>query len=339
MIEVNVFLVLINYSIQKTRLFIYFSAVNYRGMKIKNFNYLQFQLTPDYEGEVEATFISANTNTHKRPVILYIHGFIDYFFHPHVAAFLDENGYDFTALELRKYGHALLPHQHVNYCKSVEEYFEELDKSILKLREINDQEIILMGHSTGGLVSSLYMNKGNQRSQISALVLNSPFLEVNMPTMVRNILKPLSKWGGGIDPYWKLNGMLPPIYAESIHKDYKGEWDFDTSLKPIEGLPVYFKWSRAIMEAQDELKSKSNIQIPILLMHSHDSYLPNKHEERVMNSDVVLNVQHIKSNGMKLGPNVTDLEIKNGIHDLFLSSQEVRGEALNKMLDWLKNTV
>lgn len=308
-------------------------------MKIEDFNYLQFNLAPDYEGEVEATFISANSNTHKRSVVLYIHGFIDYFFHPHVSSFLNESGYDFCALELRKYGHSLLPHQHANYCMSIDEYFEEIDSAIHKLREINNEEIILMGHSTGGLVTSIYMNRGNQRKQVSALVLNSPFLEMNLPSMARTIAKPLSKFVGNINMYWKLDGMLAPIYPSSIHEEHEGEWFFDKTLKPIEGFPVYFKWNYAIMEAQDELKVKSNIEIPILLMHSHDSYMPRKHEPRVMKSDIVLNVAHMKAIGPKLGKNVTMMEIQNGMHDLFLSPKEVREEALNKMLIWLKETI
>ena len=292
-------------------------------MKVKNFNYLQFKLSPDYEGEVEATLINADSNTHKRPVVLYIHGFIDYFFQPHVAEELNESGYDFCALEIRKYGHSILPHQHANYCKSIEEYFEEIDKSILKVREINQEEIILMGHSTGGLISSLYMNKGIQRTQVSAMILNSPFLEMNIPSYARFLAKPFSKLMGSINEYWKLDGMLSPIYPSSLHKEHQGEWFFDKELKPIEGFPVYFKWNWAIMEAQDELKVNSNIQIPILLMHSHDSYLPTKHEPRVMKSDIVLNVTHMKSIGPKLGDNVTMVEIQDGMHDLFLSSKPV----------------
>jgi alpha-beta hydrolase superfamily lysophospholipase len=308
-------------------------------MKVEGFNYLQFKLKPDYEGEVEATFISANTNSHKRPVILYLHGFIDYFFHPHVSAFFDESGYDFCALELRKYGHSILPHQHPNYCEKIEEYFEEVDAAILKIREINSEEIILMGHSTGGLISSSYMNFGKERSQVAALVLNSPFLEMNMPSVVRAILKPTSKILGSMIKFGKLDGMLPPIYPSSIHEDHQGEWHFDKSLKPIEGFPVYFKWSRAIMNAQDELKSNSNITVPVLLMHSHDSYLPKKHEERVMKSDIVLNVKHMKKIGPGLGKNVTMIEIENGLHDLFLSPNPVREEALMKTVDWLSDTI
>ncbi|MGB0391746.1 MAG: alpha/beta hydrolase [Salibacteraceae bacterium] len=308
-------------------------------MKVKDFNYLQFRLTPDFEGEVEATFISANSNTHKRPVILYIHGFIDYFFHPHVATFMDESGYDFCALELRKYGHSILPHQHPNYCENIYEYFEEIDAAIHKIREINNEEIILMGHSTGGLISCSYMNYGEQKNQISALILNSPFLEINMPSGVRNILKPLTKFLGSMMKFGKLDGMLPPIYPSSIHEDHKGEWYFDKALKPIKGFPVFFNWSRAIMDAQDELKSNSNITVPVLLLHSHDSYLPKKHEDRVMKSDIVLNVNHMKAIGPKLGKNVTMIEIHNGMHDLYLSQKPVREEAMQKTVDWLRESV
>ena len=306
---------------------------------LENFNYQQFKLANDYEGEVEATFINASSNTYKRPVVLYIHGFIDYFFHPHVSLFLDEAGYDFCALELRKYGHSILPHQHPNYCRSMEEYFEEVDKAILKIKELNQEELILMGHSTGGLVSSLYLNKGNQRDKVDALVLNSPFLEMNVPSFSRKLLKPLSKWVGALLPFAKLDGMLPPTYASSVHEAYNGEWKFNLKFKPIEGFPVYFKWSRAIMNAQDELKMNSNIKQPILLLHSSDSYIPTKHEGRVMKSDIVLNVEHMKKYGPGLGKNVTMIEIQDGMHDLFLSQKEVREQALTKMTEWLAESV
>jgi alpha-beta hydrolase superfamily lysophospholipase len=162
---------------------------------------------------------------------------------------------------------------------------------------------------------------------------------MNIPSFARSIAKPLSKVMGSINGYWKLDGMLSPIYPRSIHEDHEGEWFFDKELKPIEGFPVYFKWNWAIMEAQDELKGNSNIQVPILLMHSHDSYLPTKHESRVMKSDIVLNVEHMKNIGPGLGKNVTMVEIKNGLHDLFLSPSPVREEALEKTAEWLGETI
>lgn len=308
-------------------------------MHVKNHSYQQIQLKEDYEGKVEATFISANTNTKNRPSVIYIHGFIDYFFHPHLSEYLNEIGFDFYALELRKHGHSILDHQHPNYCRDITEFYEEIDYSVRKIKELNNDKLILMGHSNGGLVSSSYLNSGAERSHISALILNSPFLDVNMPSIIRAILKPLSGWIGQIGPFLKLDGMLPPIYPSSIHEDHEGEWLFDKNLKPIEGFPVYFKWSRAIMIAQDELKVNSSIKVPILMLYSHDSYLPKKHEERVMKSDIVLNVEHMKSIGPKLGDNVTMVEIKDGIHDVFLSPKPVRDKAFNELKTWMNENV
>ncbi|UTW67267.1 alpha/beta hydrolase [bacterium SCSIO 12643] len=306
---------------------------------IEGFQYEEIKLQDDYEGEVIATFIISENNHNNRPVVLYIHGFIDYFFHPHLSEFFHQNEYDFYALELRKYGHSILPHQHKNYCRNLEEYFEEIDFCIQKIKQQNNAPLVLMGHSTGGLISSLYLNKGQFKDQVSALVLNSPFVETNVPSIARTVLKPMTKWISTVFPYAKLNGMLPPIYPSSLHKDFNGEWEFDLVMKPIEGFPVYFKWSSAIMDGQDYLKSHSNIHQPVVLLHSHDSYLPNKYESRVMKSDIVLNVEHMKEIGPKLGENVTLIEIENGVHDLFLSPKKVRQQALNEMINWLNKVI
>src|SRR5690349_21745190 len=138
----------------------------------QDFQFDTFHLEPDYEGPVTATLVIAKANQGGRKSILYLHGFIDYFFHPHLASACLENGFDFYALELRKYGHSLLPHQHPNYCKRMEEYFEELDMAIQSISVTAKGEgLVIIGHSTGGLLASYYMNKGAFKKKVSALVL------------------------------------------------------------------------------------------------------------------------------------------------------------------------
>lgn len=305
-------------------------------MKIEGYNYKEIGLSPDYEGQVCATFISSKKNIQTEKAVLYIHGFIDYFFQPHLSDFFIDNGIDFYALELRKYGHSILPHQRPNYTKNVAEYFEEIDAAIAQILECHPKQIFLLGHSTGGLITSLYMNKGKLKDAISGLILNSPFLEMNMPSVLRNALKPISKSIGAIFPNGGLNGMLTSIYPKSVHKDYDGEWDFDLSLKPLEGFKVYFKWFYAIMEAQDWLKKNSNIQTPILLLHSSQSFMPSKMSKEVFVSDIVLNVKHMKSIGPKLGRDVTMREIQDGVHDLILSPQPVREKVFKQIAMWIE---
>ena len=95
-------------------------------MPIQNFKYETLSLKDDYEGKVEATLIKSDKNEAGQKSVLYLHGFVDYFFHPHLAEEFHQHGFNFYALELRKYGHSILPHQHPNYCKNIEEYFEEV---------------------------------------------------------------------------------------------------------------------------------------------------------------------------------------------------------------------
>jgi alpha-beta hydrolase superfamily lysophospholipase len=307
-------------------------------MPVENFIYEPIHLKDDYEGKVEASFIKSKDNRTGRTPVFYLHGFVDYFFHGHVAKKFHDKGYNFYALELRKYGHSLLAHQHPNYCKSINEYFEEIDIALEKTYALDNKKIIFLGHSTGGLIASLYANRGNKKDLLCALLLNSPFLEINMPSLFRKLTIPLFKMALIFNDYLNLPNALSPLYPKSIHKDYEGEWDFDLNYKPIKGFPAYFKWLVAIKEAQDEIKAGLSISIPILLLHSSSSFIPKKWSEEIHTSDVVLNVEDMKKYAKNLGRNIQEEEIVDGRHDLFLSLKPVRENAFNTMFDYLAKT-
>lgn len=301
----------------------------------EKFNYQTVNLKNDYEGKTIATFISSKSNTDNRIPVLYIHGFIDYFFHPHLAEEFHKKGYDFYALELRKYGHSLQSHQHPNYCKSIEEYFEEISIAIKSIYNKSQKKIVLMGHSTGGLITSLYMNKGKERELVCGLILNSPFLELNMPLAARIVAPAFAKLASFVYPFSKLNNAISPVYGQSVHKNYYGEWNFNLKWKPINGFPAYFVWLVAVVNAQKQLKLKSSINVPILVLFSSNSLLLKKYTPEAQTADIVLNVKDIKKIGRKLGSNVTLKEINNGMHDLFLSKKEVRNLAFIELFDWI----
>src|SRR3954469_24601000 len=99
-------------------------------------------------GEVVATLVSRRVPDSGRAV-LYVHGFVDYFFQTHLADFYIERGFDFFALDLRKYGRSLRPHQTPNMIHSLTDYYPELDEAVRIIRE--DHDVLLVnGHSTGG---------------------------------------------------------------------------------------------------------------------------------------------------------------------------------------------
>lgn len=301
-----------------------------------DFNFQTIQLADDYEGPVTATLIAAKANSGRKKAVLYLHGFIDYFFQAHLAEKLLAQDFDFYALDLRKHGRSLLPHQHPNFCQDISEYFEEISIALSQIYGEQKTEITLLGHSTGGLIAAAYMNDGPKKEWVKNVVLNSPFLDFYLSEPLKFIGLNVARLGSKILPYGKLNNGLPPLYPESIHKDYQGEWDFNLNWKPIQGFPTLFKWVLAIHVAHQKLH-QSNITVPVLLMHSHRSLKMTKFKESAHAADVVLNVEHMKKRGPKLGKNVTLIEIQNGMHDLFLSKKAVRENAFEEMFRWFSD--
>ena len=308
-------------------------------MTLNDFTTQILEFPDDYEGKVIATLLRSNENVKGRKSVLYIHGFNDYFFHPHLAEGFNNHGVNFFALDLRKYGRSLLPHQHPNYCKDISEYYEEITESLSIIKKENEAEIIVLGHSTGGLIASMYSNFGDKSDLISALVLNSPFFDFNISKIERNLNLFFARIISLIMPYGNKSKPLSSLYNQSLLKSYYGEWDFNQSWKPENGFPAYFKWLIAINNAQKSIRLSSNIAIPILIMHSNKSLRVKKWSPDILGMDIVLNVEHIKETGKKLGKKVTFLPVENGIHDIFLSKKEVRDKAFNEMINWLKKTL
>ena len=84
---------------------------------------------------VVATLVRRQADQPTGRAVLYVHGYVDYFFQTHLADFFVERGYDFYALDLRKYGRSLLPHQTPNFTLNITEYFTEIDAAVRIIRE------------------------------------------------------------------------------------------------------------------------------------------------------------------------------------------------------------
>jgi alpha-beta hydrolase superfamily lysophospholipase len=304
-------------------------------MQIEDFKEQTLEMDGDYEGRVIATLVHSPNNTAGQPSVLYLHGFNDYFFQAHVADRFNQNGYNLYALDLRKYGRSLLPYQHPNYCRDTKEYYEEIDRSIEIIKQQTDQEIILLGHSTGGLIAASYLNNGTYKKDIDRLILNSPFLDFNVNFFQRYFLLPMAGIVSWFFPYANQKKPFSHLYGASISANKHGEWDFNTDWKPLHGFPAYLKWIHAIRKAQTHLYNNSDISQPILILHSDKTSFAKNWDDVILKSDMVLNVEHIKKHGPRLGSNVTFAEIEGAMHDVFLSKKVVRRIAFEKILRWL----
>lgn len=295
-----------------------------------------FQLKPNQHGLNTATLYVHPFKGTTTKAVLYVHGFNDYFFQEHVADWFSGQGIQFFALDLRRYGRSLLPHQKPNGTHDLTEYFEELSVA-LNYMEIKGgiKSIVLMGHSTGGLITSLFCVKYQTEFPIKALILNSPFFAMNLNGLEK-ILLPAVAFLGKYLPTLASPSGLTSGYGKSIHKQYEGEWDFDLNIKPVEGYPVDLGWVNTIYSTQQILQKGLDIRLPVLVIYSSKSVSPGDFREEMLTADSVLNVKDIAHYANRLGSQVTKKVISDGIHDLLLSRLSARKEAFSSMEDFLK---
>ncbi|CAM4193502.1 alpha/beta hydrolase [Kibdelosporangium persicum] len=282
-----------------------------------------------------ATLVRVPAEGETRGAILYVHGFADYFFQRHVAEHFTAQGYDFYAVDLRSYGRSLRDTDTPNFILDITEYYEELDAAVEKVRADGHASLTVMAHSTGGLITPLWLD-ARKDLPVDGLVLNSPWFELAEPWAARTIGTALIKRFGKLAPKLVLRKGLGSVYGMSIHKDHHGEWEFDLKLKPLAAFPVLAGWLRAIRIGHAKLQRGLDVQAPVLVLHSSRSLLRTKEwSPAAMKADTVLDVADMVKYAPKLGRNVTVVEIPDGVHDLFLSAEPARTKALTEVDSWL----
>ncbi|MCM1005670.1 MAG: alpha/beta hydrolase [Prevotella sp.] len=290
-----------------------------------------------FDGPVCCTLIRRAAPAPTQKAVLYVHGFNDYFFQKDMGRLFNDNGYDFYAVDLRRYGRSLRPWQYPFDVRNVNEYFNDIDSALNAVRRDGNTDITLSGHSTGGLTVLLYAEERGARVGVKRVVTDSPFLQWNFNALYRNLLLPAVSLWGAVSPGTKINQGHCDAYAESLLKQYHGEWEYDTNWKMVYSPPVKAGWIRAISRAQSKLmKHGRNITVPVLIMHSSRKFKSCSWEEPCMYSDVVLNPEQIAERGKKMGSKAIVATIDSGMHDLILSSPKVRTAAYDIILNFIK---
>lgn len=300
----------------------------------EGFEVHKFDMGEDYSGKVISTVTRHRSHCNDSIGVLYVHGYNDYFFQKDEADRFADSCYNFYAVDLRKYGRSILPGQTPTQARDMREYFPDIDSALTAMKHDGIKKVALMGHSTGGLISSYYMGE-QPDSIIKCLILNSPFLEWNMNGFMRNVAVPSVGALGKLFPNMKISQGDGGGYAESLLKDYHGEWNFNTDWKTIQPRKVEASWIRAVDKAQSAVR-KGKINHPTLLMHSSQSASGSEWSPDMQHADAVLNVKDMVKYGPKLGSNVTLHEVSGGMHDLFLSSQPARNDAYEAAFKFLR---
>jgi alpha-beta hydrolase superfamily lysophospholipase len=293
----------------------------------------------DYDGKVIATLIRKKAAQATKKAVLYIHGFADYFFQKEMAEQFNEHGYDFYALDLRKYGRSKLPHQKLYYVLDLREYDAEISKALEIIGQENHNQVLLAGHSTGGLITTLYAAHYPDHRLIKALWTNSPFYDFYKSLLEKKVGIPVLSEIGKRLPNAKFPSGLNQWYTPSLHQDFYGEWDFNLNWKPKSVPFVRLCFVHAIHEAQKEVHQGIRLNIPTLIIHSHQSKYPRKWGLDAQQSDVILDVKDMTNNAKKMKGDIQTLAIHNGLHDLVLSSPPVREQVYQALFDWLDQKI
>lgn len=292
----------------------------------------------DYEGNVVCTLVKKPQLPGVKRAVLYLHGYNDYFFQKQLGDSIRAHGYNFYALDLRKYGRSLRTHQTAFFCKDLREYFADLDTALAVIQEEGNQKIYLMAHSTGGLIVSDYLSHRQADTLIAGAILNSPFLDWNFGWFMEDIVLPAVAFIGRFFPYLTVQGYGNASYAHSLLKTYNGEWEYHTDWKKINGFPKKTGWIHAIHEAQKRIQKGNTVHYPLFVLSSDRSF-PETAEwhEEYRSADIVLDIHDIQRYGNLLGSLVTCDTIAGGIHDLILSRQAAREQTYRTIFDWLHN--
>ena len=291
----------------------------------------------DYCGEVRSSIIRYKGTAGAAKGILYVHGFSDYFFQKELAEMFAAHGYAFYAVDLRRYGRSLSAGQKMFRVRDLHEYFADIDSALSQIRRDGNTDITLGGHSTGGLTVAYFGAERGKDVGVDRIVTDSPFLEWNFSSFMRNIAIPTVGFFGKIFKNVKINQGHCDGYAYSLLKEYYGEWTYDTDWKMVYSPPVTASWLGAINTAQSRLMKKSKeIAVPILVMHSSRKIEGCNYTPDFQTGDAVLDPAMIQKRGERLGTNPTVCAIDSGLHDLILSSPKAREAAYDTLFTFIR---
>ncbi len=314
--------------------FLYSDCTNAKG-----FEQLKIAQPDDYEGKVVCTLLRSKTNPSGHKAILYLHGFNDYFFNNWLGNQLADQAYHFYALDLRKSGRSWLPHQKFNNLRHISEYMEDIDAALAQLASEGIEMVLLYGHSMGGLMAAYYASKHPHHNMIRAVVLNSPFFEMNEDWLTRKLLLHLTAFLASWFPDALVPGGFSKFYGPSLHQSAYGEWDYKLEWKPHIMPKVNMGWTKAIFRCQQEAQKGLEIKQPVLVLHPEKSVYGHKWKKEFSTADAVLRVSSIRKFSQKIKGDCTILAIENAVHDVMLSQKPVREMAFAQLINWAKKYV
>lgn len=295
-------------------------------------------LPDDDEGAVVATLVRYAPESPEplRPAraILFLHGWSDYFYQRHVAEFWHSLGAAFYALDLRKYGRSLRSHQTPGYVDDLAVYDGDLDAALAAVHEDLGQHaaVMVMAHSTGGLIAALWANRHPGR--LRGLILNSPWLELTGSSPLRTVSAPAIRQLARVQPKAPIPLIDPGYYARTLTDRDDATWTINPSWRPTPSFPVRPGWLRAIIAGHARVAGGLRIDTPILVACAGRSLFAPRWTEEMRRADIVLDADLLARRAPRLGDVVTVVRVPDGMHDLTVSLEPARSRFFAEVTRW-----
>ncbi|WP_345151227.1 alpha/beta hydrolase [Nonomuraea rubra] len=257
----------------------------------------------DFEGQVVATLVSRRAEAGSRRAVLYLHGFTDYFFQDHLAEHYVQRGIDFYALDLRKYGRSLLPHQTRGLIRSVTRLLPRDRRGRAdhppRPRRLGDDQRPFHGRADRAAVGRPGARRGawcrgwcsTARSSTSTCPRRCGWRPTCSGRRCRTAAG-YCRWA----PEHRSTGR-------TLHRDEQGEWNYDLELKPLGGFSVHAMWLAAIRRgAAAAAPGPVGGHVPVLVLASSTGLRVRDFVPEARSADIVLDPRHIARWSTSLGP-------------------------------------
>nr|NLD41348.1 alpha/beta hydrolase [Actinomycetales bacterium] len=316
-------------------------------------------LLDDDEGPVVATLVRyvpaddpeafPETPTAPTFVALWLHGWNDYFHQRELARVVARLGGTFYGLDLRKYGRSLREWQTHGYITSLSTYDEDIHAALAIIRQETGlgTDLVLMGHSTGGLTAALWAHR--HPGALRALVLDAPWLDLQGSTIFRALGTQLVETLSRISPTTALPLPETGIYGRILQgwTEDDGErpegsegdpfydgWNTDPRWRTQPSFPIRPGWLAAVRAGHARVGEGLQVTCPVLVLTSAATNFSPKWLPELRGVDTVLDIEQIAERSLRLGPLVTLARFEGAIHDVFLSRRDVREAAYAELTRW-----
>jgi alpha-beta hydrolase superfamily lysophospholipase len=302
---------------------------------------------PAGEGDIVATLVrrgepaKAPGGAGTRHAVLAVHGYTDYFFNTALADHFADRGFAFYALDLQKCGRSRRDGQTPHFITDLAQYDAELERALSIVHEDGPARVLVYGHSSGGLIVSLWLDRLRRRdpaahAAVGGLVLNSPFLDLQGPAVLR--LPVTSALLAGLSRVRSKGVLRSPTeggYGTTLHRDYHGEFDYNLQWKPVGGFPITAGWLHAIRRGHARLHRGLDVGVPNLILRSDHTVRESDDPASMQCGDAVLDVTQIARWAGCIGNRTTIVPVTDAKHDVFLSVARPRETAYRELDSWL----